>query len=358
MCPACWAALIAQVLFFITLGLVLVVLTDLVCGLPLSLVTLALAAGNWLWGWEVPNWVLFACGALLLGRSSFVLITHRENWVRKLGLRLYTAIKSWVMPKITRLRKVRATSESGPQSTLASSSGGEGFATENKQMCMYHEGLRHLSTWWPQNEVPGVMQRDLALSLVVLPAKEKAHNFLDWFAQNGSADLWQVEVLRKMAAACQAGLMDQIRDLPDERWEWGVGQVLPHLASPASATTGSEPPPTIFHAMMVTSGLKVNEILAIGVLQGVRPRTTCLKWYSDERGTSGNGYPIPLMERLAEKVFKGDLLEKLEKLAVTDADAGLALLRQALTEEPASATATPVADCCKGATPSATAATT
>lgn len=217
-------------------------------------------------------------------------------------------------------------------------------------MCMYHEGLRHLTQWWPQHEVEGVGQRDLALSLVTLPAKERAHGFLDWFASNGDESLWQVRALRKMAAACQAGLMDQVRDLPDEKWEWGVQQVLPHLAVAASPSSSNDAPPTIFHAMMVKSGITVDEILSIGVLQGVRPRTTCLKWYADERGKSGNGWPIPLMERLAERVFSGSLLKEIEALSPTQADQGLKLLRQALQQEaPKSTPQSPKkGDCCKG----------
>ncbi len=46
MCPLCWAALVAQVVFYVTAGICLVVITDLKVGLPLSLVTLSMAAGN------------------------------------------------------------------------------------------------------------------------------------------------------------------------------------------------------------------------------------------------------------------------------------------------------------------------
>ena len=210
-------------------------------------------------------------------------------------------------------------------------------------MCMYHEGLRHLSTWWRDNAVDGVQERDLALSLVVLPAKEKGHSFLDWFAENGSADLWQVRVLRKMALACNDGLMGLIRDLPDERWEWGIGQVLPHLAKPVTQSQSGIAPPTVFHKMMVAQGLTVDEIIAIGVLQGVRPRTTCLQWYAEHRGESGSGWPIPLLELLADRVFAGKLLDSIEGLPSSDDPAAaLKLLRAARQAAPS---------CCGGEAP-------
>ncbi|MBN8548564.1 MAG: hypothetical protein J0M12_04535 [Deltaproteobacteria bacterium] len=202
-------------------------------------------------------------------------------------------------------------------------------------MCMYHAGLRVLSQWWRDHAVDGVQERELALSLVTLPAKERGHSFLDWFAANGADGQWQVRVLRKMALACNAGLMDAIRDLPDERWEWGIEQVLPHLQAPVPTATEQSRPPTLFHEMILADGLTVDEILAIGVLQGVRPRTTCLQWYDDHKGESGTGYPIPLLEKLAGLVFKGSLLDTLEALPASDdrASKALTLLRAALREE-------------------------
>jgi hypothetical protein len=209
---------------------------------------------------------------------------------------------------------------------------------------MYHEGLRHLATWWRDNGVKGVQERDLALALAVLPAKEKSHPFLDWFERNGPAGLWQVQVLRKAAQACSGGLMDQIRELPDERWEWGVKQVLPHLALEDIANQCTDEPPTIFHWMMVRDGLTVEEILSIGVLQGVRPRTTCLKWYEEHKGESGEGWPIPLFETLAAQVFNGKLLDTIEALDSSDAGAarGLELLREILKAPPS---------CCSSSAP-------
>ncbi|MFM1847669.1 MAG: hypothetical protein RL417_1143 [Pseudomonadota bacterium] len=86
MCPLCWAALVAQVLFWITVGLILVVITDLKLGLPLSLLSLVVTGGN-LWGdWGVPVWVFYGLGALLLGRGAFVLWKHSDNWVRQAGV--------------------------------------------------------------------------------------------------------------------------------------------------------------------------------------------------------------------------------------------------------------------------------
>ena len=219
-------------------------------------------------------------------------------------------------------------------------------------MCMYHEGLRNLGQWWRDHAVDGVQDRDLALSLVVLPAKERGHSFMDWFAENGSADFWQVRALRKMALACNDGLMDEIRDLPDERWEWGIRQVLPHLAKPPVSAQGKAAAPTIFHKMMVAPGLVVDEIIAIGVLQGVRPRATCLQWYAEHKGESGSGWPIPLLETLAEEVFNGKLLDAIEGLPLSD-DLGpaLDLLRAALRP---SSSRSPVQasgkkrDCCGG----------
>lgn len=100
MCPVCWAALIAQAVFFTTLGLVLVVVTDLKLGLPLSLVTMALSAGNWWCGWMLPNWLLYVCGALLLGRAVVVLVKHENNWVRKLALKFGKWVKRKVRPLV------------------------------------------------------------------------------------------------------------------------------------------------------------------------------------------------------------------------------------------------------------------
>jgi hypothetical protein len=96
MCPLCWAALAAQVMFYITLGVFLVVITDLKIGLPLSLVSLSIAAGT-MWGWwSVPNWVLYVLGATLLVRGIWVLVKHERNWVRCLAL----MIGGWLRRKL------------------------------------------------------------------------------------------------------------------------------------------------------------------------------------------------------------------------------------------------------------------
>ena len=213
-------------------------------------------------------------------------------------------------------------------------------------MCIFHEGLRHLSEWWPQNEREGVGQRDLALSLVVLPAKEKGHPFLDWFAAAGPDELWQVRALRRIALACQGGLVDAIRDLPDERWEWGLGEVLSALEAQAPKATQRTPLPTIFHEMMVLPGLTNDEVLQVGVLQGVRPRTTCLQWYVENRGSSGSGWPIPLLERLAERVFSRQLLERID--SCTDASQALKLLRDLPSPESSASSEPRRRNCCDG----------
>jgi hypothetical protein len=96
MCPLCWAALVAQVFFYVTLGLFLVVITDTKVGLPLSLVSLTIAAGNlWNW-WSLPEWMLYALGALLLARGVWVLAKHENNWVRRIALR----IGGWLRRKL------------------------------------------------------------------------------------------------------------------------------------------------------------------------------------------------------------------------------------------------------------------
>jgi hypothetical protein len=87
MCPFCWAALVAQVAFCATIGLLLVVVTDLKFGLPLALTTLALAAGNWWSFWNVRNEVLYCAVVCLFLRAVWVLIKHERNWVRRVALR-------------------------------------------------------------------------------------------------------------------------------------------------------------------------------------------------------------------------------------------------------------------------------
>ncbi|NDC38179.1 MAG: hypothetical protein EBZ48_09020 [Proteobacteria bacterium] len=100
MCPLCWAALVAQVVFYITLGVFLVVITDLKVGLPLSLVTLSMAAGN-MWGWwSAPNWMLYVLGAMLLVRGFWVLAKHEHNWVRRLALKIGGWLKRKLRPLV------------------------------------------------------------------------------------------------------------------------------------------------------------------------------------------------------------------------------------------------------------------
>jgi hypothetical protein len=100
MCPLCWAALVAQVVFCITLGVFLVVITDVKFGLPLSLVSLSLAAGD-MWGeWGVPNWALYVLGALLLVRGVWVLVRHEHNWVRRLALRFGGWLRRTLRPLV------------------------------------------------------------------------------------------------------------------------------------------------------------------------------------------------------------------------------------------------------------------
>jgi hypothetical protein len=88
MCPLCWAALVSQVVFFVTLGVVLVVITDLKFGAPLSLVTLVLAGGNLWGGWTVAPIVLYLLVGALVLRGVWVLIFHEKNWVRQLASRI------------------------------------------------------------------------------------------------------------------------------------------------------------------------------------------------------------------------------------------------------------------------------
>jgi len=88
MCPACWAALIAQVLFVVSLGLLLVVITDLWIGLPVAVGTLLAAIGNFWWSWDVPHWVLGLAVAGLLVRAICVLRAQPEHFVRRTGIRL------------------------------------------------------------------------------------------------------------------------------------------------------------------------------------------------------------------------------------------------------------------------------
>jgi|GEM_PF-4060998 len=87
MCPLCWAALVAQVLFFVTLGLVLVVMTDLKFGLPLALATLVVSAGGLWWEWDVNIWTFYVAGALLMSRAVWIVRMHESNWVRVLALK-------------------------------------------------------------------------------------------------------------------------------------------------------------------------------------------------------------------------------------------------------------------------------
>lgn len=96
MCPLCWAALVAQVVFYVTAGIGLVVITDLKVGLPLSLLTLSMAAGNMRGWWDAPNWMLYVLGAMLVARGVWVLAKHEQNWVRRLAVR----IGGWLRKKL------------------------------------------------------------------------------------------------------------------------------------------------------------------------------------------------------------------------------------------------------------------
>jgi hypothetical protein len=100
MCPVCWAAIVAQVLFFATLGLILVVVTDLKFGLPLALVTLVITTGSWCWEWEVNVWTFYGLGALLLSRAVWILAKHESNWVRVLSLKISKWFKRKLRPLV------------------------------------------------------------------------------------------------------------------------------------------------------------------------------------------------------------------------------------------------------------------
>ena len=217
-------------------------------------------------------------------------------------------------------------------------------------MCIYHEALRNLTSWWRENGVDGVQEREVALALVVLPAKEKGHTFLDRFPCGvGDDSLWQVRTLRKLAFACKNGLIDQIRDLPDELWEQGLRRILPALqaASPKQDRT-SFGVATIFSEMMLLPGLSVDEILTIGVLQGVKPRTTCLQWYKDHEGESGREWPIPLLEQLAKQVFGRRLLERFDDLPLSGVALAIGLVRDAIAGRTTQVASVPKRDCCGG----------
>jgi len=88
MCPLCWAALIAQVVFFVSLGVLLVLVSDLRFGLPLGIYTLILAYGNYKLGWGVPNELLYAALVILALRGVLILIYQDRHWVRSVAARV------------------------------------------------------------------------------------------------------------------------------------------------------------------------------------------------------------------------------------------------------------------------------
>lgn len=104
MCPLCWAALIAQVVFWSILGIFLVVVTDLKFGLPLGLLSVVLSAGNMRGWWGVPIELLYVLGAILLLRGVWVLVKHEKNWVRRLGVQIGGWLRRVLRPMVGRLK--------------------------------------------------------------------------------------------------------------------------------------------------------------------------------------------------------------------------------------------------------------
>ena len=100
MCPLCVvvavSTVVAQVLFFVSLGIFLVVITDLKFGAPLSLASLALTGSKHWGGYTTPDWVLYAIAAVVIARAIWVLTRHKQNWVRRRSIRL----ANWLQPKL------------------------------------------------------------------------------------------------------------------------------------------------------------------------------------------------------------------------------------------------------------------
>ena len=87
MCPVCWAALVAQIVFYAAIGEMMVVLTDWKAGLPLTLGAAFAALGNIMGWWNIANEVLYVLVGIALVRGVWVIFTAERHWVRTLSLR-------------------------------------------------------------------------------------------------------------------------------------------------------------------------------------------------------------------------------------------------------------------------------
>ena len=98
MCPVCWAALLAQFVFYISVGQLLVVLTDWKAGIPLTLGAAILALGNLEGWWSVPNEVLYIAASLAMARGVWIIFAAEQHWIRTLSWRVGGWTRRFVRP--------------------------------------------------------------------------------------------------------------------------------------------------------------------------------------------------------------------------------------------------------------------
>lgn len=94
MCPLCYAALFAKIVFMISMGILLVSLTDLRFGLPAGIVTSLMSYMNWSFKWQVPSSILIALMVIVVLRSVLILIVQEDHFVRRMGSWIYKKFKA------------------------------------------------------------------------------------------------------------------------------------------------------------------------------------------------------------------------------------------------------------------------
>lgn len=145
MCPLCWAALVAQMVFVVTLGVLLVSVTDWKFSLPLSLVTLALTAGVYARLWFVPSPWMITAVCLIVVRNFLVLVVQPDHWVRAAARQAGAVARARAYPLVVWLRS-RKSPGSTPRPFQARFAAGSA-AVDRRLSPLWRSALGRVVTW-------------------------------------------------------------------------------------------------------------------------------------------------------------------------------------------------------------------